>query len=89
MRVRRIFRQHRLSLQGPLPSTEAPTVISFNIISVTVTSVKNQNPLGLNMLCKCSCLAVPSSGKLTVYASEAKRSEQDIRRQKESPSDFC
>ena len=77
-------RQHGLSLQGPLPSTEAPTVISFNIISVTVTSVKNQNLLGLNMLCKYSCLAGPSSGKLTVYASQAKRSKQDVRRQKES-----
>lgn len=77
-------RQHGLSLQGPLPSTGVPTVTSFNIISVTVTSVKNQNLLGLNTLCKCSCLAGPSSGKLTVYASQAKRS-----RQKEGPSDFC
>lgn len=76
--------QRGLSLQGPLPRTEAPTVISFNIISVMVTSVKNQSLLGLNMLCKCSCLAGPSSGNPTVYASQAKRSKQDIRREKDS-----
>lgn len=65
-------RQHGLSLQGPLLSTEAPTVISFNIIGVTITSVKNQNLLGLNMLCKCSCLPGPSSGKLTVLCQPGK-----------------
>lgn len=45
-RCEQSYEQHGCSLQGPLPSTEAPTVISFNIIGVRVTSVKNQNLLG-------------------------------------------
>lgn len=47
-----------------------------------LTSVKNHDFVGLNMLCRRWCLAGPFSGKLAVYASQAKTSEQDIRRQR-------
>lgn len=69
------YEQKGFSLQGPLPSTETLMVISVNIISVGVTSVKNQNLLGLNMLCKCSCLAGLFSGRLNLCASQEKRSK--------------
>lgn len=81
--------QYGFSLQGPLPSTGAPAVISFNIISVTVTCMKYQNLLGLNMLCKCSCRAGLFSGRLNVYASQEKRPKQNIRSQKKSARNFC
>lgn len=83
------YGQHGFSSQGPLPNTEAVMVISFNVISVRVTSMKNQNLLGLNVLCKCFCLAGLFSGRLNVYASQEKRSKQNIGRQKRSASNFC